>query len=327
MNGHRKFLEQCHADGLIYMFGNPGTSEEGLLDEVSRFPEITYIETLHEGAAICIADGYAQATHGTALVQLHTGVGLGNSMGGLYHAFRRGTPMLVIAGEAGIRYDAMNAQMAADLVAIARPVTKHATRVVHPESLLRLLRRCVKIAATPPTGPVFLAIPQDVLDAQNDEPVVPTVIPSTRVAADPALVQECARILCSAQNPAILMGDGVARSGAQTELARLAELVGAAVWGVNSSEVNLPWTHPLFCGLTGHMFGPDSQRRVQDADVVLICGTYVFPEVFPSLRSPFRSDAKIIHIDLDAFEIAKNHPITIGLLSDPKMTLNQLAMR
>jgi benzoylformate decarboxylase len=73
------------------------------------------------------------------------------------------------------------------------------------------------------------------------------------------------------------------------------------------------------------MFGPDGQRLVQDADVVLICGTYVFPEVFPSLRSPFRSDAKIIHIDLDAFEIAKNHPITIGLLSDPKMTLSQLA--
>ena len=121
------------------------------------------------------------------------------------------------------------------------------------------------------------------------------------------------------------MGDGVSRSGAQAELAQLAEVLGAGVWGVNSSEVNLPQSHPLFCGLTGHMFGDQSARHVRDADVVVICGTYVFPEVFPSLTSPFKSDAKLIHIDLDPFEIAKNHPITIGLVSDPKLTLKLLA--
>ena len=66
-------------------------------------------------------------------------------------------------------------------------------------------------------------------------------------------------------------------------------------------------------------------RHVGDADVVVICGTYVFPEVFPSLTSPFKPDAKLIHIDLDAFEIAKNHPVTIGFVSDPKLTLKSLA--
>ena len=66
----------------------------------------------------------------------------------------------------------MNAQMSANLVDMARPVTKFAARVVHPGSLLRLLRRAIKMAATPPTGPVFLAVPQDILDAPNDEPVV-----------------------------------------------------------------------------------------------------------------------------------------------------------
>ena len=138
------------------------------------------------------------------------------------------------------------------------------------------------------------------MDAPNDEPVLPTVVPTTRVAPEPAAIAAAAEILCQAEKPLILMGDGISRSGAQAELAQLAEVLGAGVWGVNSSEVNLPQSHPLFCGLTGHMFGYASGRHVRDADVVVICGTYVFPEVFPSLTSPFKPDAKLIHIDLDA---------------------------
>ncbi|MFA4902419.1 MAG: thiamine pyrophosphate-binding protein [Desulfobaccales bacterium] len=323
--GHEKLLEQLRADGIRYMFGNPGSSEEGLIDALTRFPDVRYILALQETIAVAMADGYCRATQQPAIVQLHDGVGLGNAIGMIYQAFRGHAPLVVIAGEAGIAYDAMNAQMSANLVDMARPVTKYAARVVHAGSLLRLLRRAIKMAATPPTGPVFLAVPQDILDAPNDEPVIPTVVPTTRVVPEPAVIAAAAEMLCRAENPLILMGDGVSRSGAQAELAQLAEVLGAGVWGVNSSEVNLPQSHPLYCGLTGHMFGYASARHVADADVVIICGTYVFPEVFPSLASPFKPGAKLIHIDLDAYEIAKNHPVTIGLVSDPKLTLRLLA--
>ncbi|MHB9073238.1 MAG: thiamine pyrophosphate-binding protein [Desulfobaccales bacterium] len=323
--GHEKLLEQLRADGIRYMFGNPGSSEEGLIDTLVRFPDVRYILALQETIAVAMADGYCRATQQPAVVQLHDGVGLGNAIGMIYQAFRGHAPLVVLAGEAGIAYDAMNAQMSANLVDMARPVTKFAARVVHPGSLLRLLRRAIKMAATPPAGPVFLAVPQDILDAPNDEPVIPTVVPATRVAPEPAAIAAAAEMLCRAENPLILMGDGVSRSGAQAELAQLAEVLGAGVWGVNASEVNLPQSHPLYCGVTGHMFGYASARHVVDADVAVICGTYVFPEVFPSLTSPFKPDAKLIHIDLDAYEIAKNHPITIGLVSDPKVTLRLLA--
>ena len=323
--GHEKVLEQLRADGIRYLFGNPGSSEEGLLDAVSRFPDIQYILGLQEAAITCLADGYAQATQRPAIVQLHTGVGLGSALGSLYHAYRRHTPMVVVAGEAGVAYDALEAHMAVDLVALARPVTKYAARVLHPGSLLRLLRRCLKIAATPPWGPVFLALPQDVLDAPNEEPVVPTLIPETRVAPEPALIARAAEMLAGANNPVILMGDGVSHSGAQTELMRLAEVLGASVWGAMASELIMPWTHPLYAGLTGHMFGHVSAGTVRDADAVVICGTYVFPDVFPLLTNPFRPDARVIHIDLDSYAIAKNHPVTLGLVSDPKLTLRLLA--
>jgi benzoylformate decarboxylase len=325
-NGHRKLLEQLQADGISYMFGNPGSSEEGLLDEVARFPGIQYVLGLQEAALLLIANGYALATHKPTVAQVHASVGLGNALGSLYHIFRKQrSPLVVIAGEAGVAYDALEPHMWLDLVTFARPVTKYAARVIHPGSLLRLLRRCIKIAATPPFGPTFLAVPQDILDQQNDEPVLPTVIPETRVAPEPALIARATELLVGAENPVIIMGDGVAHSQAYDELAQLAEVLGAGVWGAMASEVNLPWSHPLYRGLTGHMFGTSSRRTVQDADAVVICGTYVFPDVFPVLESPFRADANVVHIDLDAYAIAKNHPVCLGLVSDPRLTLRALA--
>jgi benzoylformate decarboxylase len=307
------------------MFGNPGTSEEGFLDSLSDYyPEFEYILALQETIAVAAADGYARSTRKPTVVQLHSGVGLGNGIGMLYQAMRGHAPLVVLAGESGIQYDAMDAQMAADLVSMAKPVTKWATRVVHPSSLLRVLRRAIKIAATPPMGPVFVSLPMDVLDAVNEEEVVPTSIPVTRVAPEPEAIAKAAAMLATASKPLVIVGDGVAYSDAQAELTRVAELIGAQVWGADSSEPNMSATHPLFGGLLGHMFGEVSSRITSQADVVLICGTYVFPEVFPALSGAFAPSAKIVHIDLNAYEIAKNFPVDLGLISDPKTTLAKL---
>lgn len=324
-NGRFAIIEQLLADGIRYMFGNPGTVEEGFLDALSDYyPEFEYIFALQETIAIAAADGYARATKKPTVVQLHSGVGLGNGIGMLYQAMRGHAPLVVLAGEAGIKYDAMDSQMAADLVSMAKPVTKWATRVVHPSSLLRLLRRAIKIAATPPMGPVFVCLPMDILDALNYEEVVPTSFPVTRVAPEPEQIARAAAMLAAASEPLIIVGDGVAVSDAQAELTRVAEIIGAQVWGADSSEPNMSATHPLFQGLLGHMFGDDSSRITTQADAILIVGTYVFPEVFPALFGAFAPGAKVIHIDLDTYEIAKNFPVNLGLLGDPKTTLAEL---
>src|SRR5262245_18205575 len=307
------------------MFGNPGTVEQGFLDALGSYPEMRYITTLQETIAVAMGDGYARATQRPTVVQLHSGVGLGNGIGMMYQAMRGHAPLVVIAGEAGIRYDAMDAQMAADLVSMAKPVTKYATRVVDPSSVLRVLRRAIKIAATPPMGPVFVCLPADMLDAPNDEPIIPTSFPITQVAPAPAQLEQAAALLADAQNPLIIMGDGVAFSGAQAELAHNAEQLGAEVWSANSSEVNLPFTHPLFKGMLGHMFGGSSSKVTTKADAVLIVATYVFSEVFPNLEEVFAPEAKVVHADLNAYEIAKNFPVTLGLVADPNLTLAGLA--
>jgi benzoylformate decarboxylase len=323
--GRYALVEQLRADGVAYVFGNPGSVEEGILDALMDYEEPRYLLGLHETVAVAMADGYARAGRRPAVVQLHSGVGLGNGIGMLYQALRGHAPLLVLAGEAGLRYDALEAQMAADLRAMAAPVTKWATRVLDPGSLLRVVRRAMKTALTPPMGPVFVSLPMDVLDAANDEEVVPTPALVTQVAPEPAVVARAAAMLAGAARPMFVIGDGIAFSKAQPELTRLAELTGAEVWGADSSEVNISAAHPLFQGLLGHMFGEHSRAITSRADVVLVCGTYLLPEVFPALAGVFAPGAKVIHVDLDAHEIAKNFPVDLGIVADPRATLHALA--
>jgi thiamine pyrophosphate-dependent acetolactate synthase large subunit-like protein len=323
--GRYALLEQLTVDGVKYIFGNPGTVEQGFLDALEDFPNLTYIMGLQETVVLAAADGYARATKRPTIVQLHSGVGLGNGVGMMYQAKRGEAPLVVLAGEAGLIYDAMDAQMAADLVAIAEPVTKWATRVVHPSSLLRVLRRAMKIAATPPMGPVFVALPMDVLDAPAEEEAVPTSFVQTRTVAEPALIHQAAALLASAEHPMLIIGDGIAASGAQAAATRVAELSGAEIWEANGSETNVATTHPLHRGALGHMFGDHSRHITRSADVVLISGTYVFPEVFPALHSVFAHGAQVIHLDLNGYEIGKNFPVNLGLVSDPKLALTEIA--
>lgn len=337
--GRYKLIEQMVADGLGYMFGNPGTVEQGFLDAVTDFESggdpakrLEYVFALQESVAVGVADGFARARTAlaaqgklagppAALVQLHTGVGLGNGIGMLYQAMRGGSPLVVIAGDSGLRYEALDGQMAADLVGMARPVTKWAARVTDPGSVLRMFRRAVKVASTPPYGPTFLALPADVLDQPCPESPSPTPIPSTRVVPEPGLIERMADILAAADEPLIVAGDGVSDSGAALALGSLADRIGAEVWGANSSHVNVAFDHPLFGGLLGHMFGESSARVTAAAKEIFVVGTYVFPEVYPLLEGAFGRGAKVIHIDLDPAQIAKNFPVTLSAVADPRETI------
>src|SRR5207249_5793983 len=133
--------------------------------------------------------------------------------------------------------------------------------------------------------------PADILDAPSVEEVRPTSLPSTRVAPDDASIEEAARLLAGAQRPIFFVGDGIAFSGAQAELERLAELVGAEVWEADAGEVNMSYAHPLYQGMTGHMFGYQSRPITTKGDVNLVCGTYLLPEVFPELGQIFAPEA------------------------------------
>jgi benzoylformate decarboxylase len=310
---------------MDYMFGNPGTVEQGFLDALLDYPQMKYILTLQESVALMMGDSYARATRKPTLVQIHSTPGLGNTIGAIYQAMRGHAPLVIIGGDAGLKYMPMQAQMYGDLVAFAEPVTKWSTMVLDSNSLLRTLRRAIKIAATPPMGPVYICLPADILDMPTVEEVVPTSIPSTFTVPDEAFIKDAATLLANAQKPMIFMGDGVAYSCATAELTRVAEMLGAEIWGVDAGELNVSYAHPLYMGQTGHMFGESSYPVTSKGDVNLVVGTYMVPEVFPRLTDIYAPGSKVIHIDLNPDQIAKNHRVDLGVVSDPKPTLAKLA--
>ena len=167
-SGKQAFLEILVQEGVSVMFGNPGTTELPLMDGLAREPRIRYVLALQEGVAVAMADGYAQASGGLAVVNVHVAPGLGNALGMLYDAQKSGAPLLLTAGQHDQSFTATEPILWAELPPIARPLVKWSAEVRRLEDLPRLVRRAAKTALSHPTGPVFLSLPVDVLNAERD---------------------------------------------------------------------------------------------------------------------------------------------------------------
>jgi thiamine pyrophosphate-dependent acetolactate synthase large subunit-like protein len=322
INAGDALLLQLKADGLDVVFGNPGSTEEGFLEAVGRNPGIRYVLGLQEASVAAMADGWARTNRRAAICQVHAAVGLGNAMGVLYEAGRSHTPMVLLAGEAPQELQSFDGFLSADLVRIASPLAKWSARATHASQIPGLLRRAVKVAETPPFGPVFLALPMDVLQGEVDEA---RILPGGRVLPPGPCSDETAReiagLLARSRAPLLLVGDGVVEADACRELQALAERLGAPVWGVECNEPCMPFGHPLFMGLIGHSFGENTRSTTLQADVVLALGTPLFPELFPSSLPYFAEDCALVQIDRDPWEIGKNFVPRIGLQADPKGSL------
>ncbi|MEK7247285.1 MAG: thiamine pyrophosphate-binding protein, partial [Chloroflexota bacterium] len=152
--GRYAMIEQLLAEGTKYIFGNPGTTEQGFMDALQEYPQLEYILSLQEGVATGVADGYARASGRPAFLQLHIMPGLGNAMGMLYNSYRTGTPLVVYAGNHPQRGSSQEPILFCDLVRLAEPLTKWSIEAQDAAEIPVLMRRAFKMAAEPPRGPV-----------------------------------------------------------------------------------------------------------------------------------------------------------------------------
>ena len=245
MSGKRAFLDLLKQEGVEIVFGNPGTTELPLMDAFAVENEIRYILGLQEAALMAMADGYAQASGKLTVLNLHVAPGLGNAMGMLYDAQKAASPILVTAGQQDLEYLVTEPILSADLPALARPFVKWAAQVDRLADLPRLVHRAAKTALAPPTGPVFLSLPGDILKNEADlDLMTPTRI-APRLRGDAAAVAAAAQLLAEAKRPLIIAGDAVAQSRAHAELIELAELIGAPVYTeFVPNTASFPSSHP-----------------------------------------------------------------------------------
>src|SRR5213596_85202 len=225
LSGKQAFLQILKTEGVSVMFGNPGTTELPLMDGLAREPGIRYVLALQEAVAIAMADAYAQAHGGLAAVNVHVSPGLGNAMGMLYDAYKAHSPLLLTAGQHDQSFTVTEPILWSDLPPVATPFVKWATEARRLEDLPRIVRRAVKTATAHPTGPVFLSLPVDVLNAERDIELGASTRVAPRIVGDRKAIDEAAKKLARAERPLLVAGDAVAHSNALTELVELAELL------------------------------------------------------------------------------------------------------
>ena len=322
MTGKHALIQMLQAEGVKYIFGNPGTSESPIMNALESYPDLQYVLVLQEGVAMGMADAYGRATGQPAFVNLHIETGLANGISLLHNAAEGGAPLVLTAGNKDSRELAHGRT---DLVGMVRQFTKWSGEVTRPEQIPYAIRRAFNEARTPPSGPTFLAFSADGLDDEADVDIRPSSPGPLRAAPDLKAIQDAARLLSSATTPMILVGDRSAASGGSAEAVRLAELIGARVYSPFYSEMGFPTNHPQYLGNL-RLGLASGKQELSKGDVVLAVGRissgyYMLSE--PELAY-FGADSSLIHLDSDARELGKSQTTEVAILADPKLALAQL---
>jgi benzoylformate decarboxylase len=317
--------ELLRRNGITTIFGNPGSNEMPFLQD---FPsDFRYILALHEGVAIGIADGYAQATDRTALVNLHSAAGTGNAMGGFANAWNSHSRLLVTAGQqtrAMIGVQPLLTNL--DATTLPKPLVKWSYEPARAEDVPLAFSRALHLSSLPAPGPVYLSIPYD----DWSKPAEPeslrllerAVFAAGALSADAtaALVARLDRSV----SPVIVLGPDVDAARANQHAVRLAEKLKAPVWVAPSApRCPFPTTHPNFRGLLPAGMASLS-RLLEGHDLVLVAGAPVFRyhEYEPGPLLP--PGAELIQITCDPDEAARA-PMGDAVVGDVGLILAALA--
>ncbi|MBL0897284.1 MAG: thiamine pyrophosphate-binding protein [Reyranella sp.] len=324
ITGRDAFLRVLKDEGVVKMFGNPGTTELPIMHALSSAPEMGYVLGLQEAVVIAMADGYARASNKLVSCNVHVAPGLGNAIGSIYTSMMSGTPMIVTAGQQEQGHGLTEPLLYAPLVPIAQPVVKWAVEVNRIEDLPRILRRAAKVATTAPTGPVFISLPGDILNNEAAIDMGEVTRVDTAVRPSDAALEQLARRLLAAKRPVILAGHEIATADAFAEAAALAETLGAPVlqqtvaWGAH-----FPSEHPAYIGALNR-----DQKYVRSVlapyDLMLCVGADLLKMSVWSETEPLPETTKVAMIGQRDWEMGKNFPAEIALRADVKETLKAL---
>jgi len=313
--GGELMVEQMKAAGVEYMFTNPGSFEVGFFDAFLDQP-MQLIMGLHEGVVISMADGYNKVTGDPAFVNVHVIAGTAQAAGQMYNASRDGSAIIVTAGlldnERGDDDILLGARPGFDQKEVNRQFTKISWECHDSGGIPTMLRRAFKVATTAPGGPVYLALPDHVLEKKNvtgtifrrEGFILPDEIPPNEGDVD-----QVAMLLLEARSPALLLGDEVSRAGAQAEAFELAELlqIPAGDQGLPAYH-NFPRQHPLFMG--GHSSG--------GRDVVVYAG------VTDTRMGADPSNATVVCIGLNTTAMGAIRPFDLAMVANVKVALRAI---
>src|SRR6201986_911683 len=325
ITGRSAFLALLKDEGITHLFGNPGTTELPIMHALKDHPDLTYVMAMQESLVVAIADGYSRASGRLVACNVHVAPGLGNAMGSLFNAAFTGTPMILTAGQQEQGHGRMEPVLYGPLVQMAEPLVKWAVEVTRLEDLPRIVRRAAKIATTPPTGPVFISLPGDILNAEAGIELGRSTRVDTRVRPSDEALQALAQRILKAQNPVIVTGDEIVKSDALQEAASLAATLGAPAY-----QCSTPYgsqflsERPCFMGALSRV-----QKQVREVlspyDLMIVLGADPLRMSVYSEVDPMPDELSMVQIGLVDWDLAKNYGAEIAIKADVRETLRPRA--
>lgn len=274
---HEYTYEILRQNNINIIFGNPGSNE---LPFLKNFPaDFKYILALHEGAAVAMADGYAQALGRVAFVNLHSAAGTGNAMGALSNAWNSHSPLLITSGQQTRQMMGVEALLTNfDATLLPRPLVKWSHEPASAAEVPHAISRAIAIANAEASGPVYLSIPYNDWDVEVDDENQHLLKKQVKTAQclSKQAISDVHEYMNKAKNIAVIFGPDIDRQNAFDDAVKFAEKLNAPVWGAPSPpRCPFPNQHPQFQG-----FLPASIAGIAAIlaafDLVLVFGAPIF---------------------------------------------------
>lgn len=325
LTGAQILMKVLQEEGVDTIFGYPGGVLIDIHDELAK-TDITHVLVRHEQGAVHAADGYARAGGKVGTCLVTSGPGATNTVTGIASAFMDSIPVVVFTGQVPSHLIGNDAFQEVDIVGITRPCTKHNYLVQSTDDLARIVREAYYLARSGRPGPVLVDIPKDVsINKATYSPPKkiemksynPTYIPNKKQ------LFRLVKLISESKRPLIFAGGGVTLSKASEELTAFARSIQSPVTTSLMGLGAFPASDPLWLGMIGMHGTYRANMCTAECDLMISIGVR-FDDRVTGRTDTFASQAKIVHIDIDPTSIRKNVPVTLPIVGDCKITLNQL---
>ena len=314
-------IEVLKAAGIEYIFNSNSTGQYSLYDALATRPEMTLILAVQEGQAASMAQGYELGSGKPAALFI-PGIGIPHASNNLYNAWKDRSAIVVLTD--GGHSEFLGRDMFEQVHDWMEPLgqfSKWSWHLKYPQRISEMVRRAVKVATTPPGGPVYIRFPINILGKRG---VRGKIYPQSKftiplgIEPNPQLIEQTAKLLIESQNPLINVGGEVTRAKANQEVVELAELLSIPVSQGVSCYGDVPFKHPLFAGFYG--MGPFPYAM--GIDTFLNLGALMPDPGF--ITNPIPDTCKVIHARIEYEDIANIYPTDVAIAAGIKETIVSL---
>ena len=325
LTGARILMEILKSEGVDTIFGFPGGAVIDIYDELSK-TDIRHILVRHEQGAVHAADGYSRASGRVGVCLVTSGPGATNTVTGIASAYMDSIPVVILTGQVPTHLIGNDAFQEVDIVGITRSCTKHNYLVTKAGDLAGTLKEAFYLARSGRPGPVLVDIPKDIaktgvqfrMPEESDlKSYRPTYNPNIKQ------LQKIITLIEESEKPVIFAGGGVILSKGSEELTEFARKTKIPVTTSLMGLGAFPGSDPLWLGMIGMHGTFRANMSVGACDLLIAIGVR-FDDRVTGKTDSFAPNAKIVHIDIDPTSIRKNIPVSVPVVGDCKIALDQL---